>query len=840
MADPFSIVASSLSIADLGIRLVKFLLQVKRGTDSIDEELHRLIGEIQSFTSTSKIIRENFEQDLREGADTPNKDERATTDLWRATGNTLRDGQNLLNKLDTLIQDVVGGSGSSTLDKLRKYFRKQSKNGEFLRLIDQLNRVQELLQILLISVNIIYTRKSQTTSNQSFEQLSSFIEGQGNKLLTRIAALGQRIDTGLHSPSENATLNILAIAGSVTQLASLNVHFMIPQSVSSTFRGRKNTLAALEQAYLSTSHPKHPFEQRRFVIYGLGGSGKTQFCCKFAQDNRQKFWGVFYIDASTPASAKSSYAEIAEKATIEPNERSVNYWLSVQKQPWLLLIDNVNDHSNSRPPETYFPPCETGLVLLTTRNQSLKTQGNFGPRYYEFSGLQEEESVDLLLTSAGLVAPWRAAAVQSATDICIALGFLPLALVQAGKAILKELCTLQNYLTFFENSWFHVRESIKQKSGDTRSGRQRSVSNEAVFSSYEIVVQATSEDAMELLKIFSFMHRQRFHFEVLIRAVLNPQAEKDAERETESSQKDNDKYGSKSWSQIIRDLALRLHGMLARHSERPVLPKLLQSANTSERDEIEFRLREALAELRSIALIDHIEADDSYSMHPLVHWWARERMSLAEQAISCQSACSILAQAILLPPLGSGEKEAELRRQILPHVENVRKQEAEIQRKFLLNQRERRRPWPVLQRKLSSSDIQQYAKFSLVYADSGVWDKAAELLLIVDQYLGDKVGFGNLQAIKARLFLSDAYMFLGEEDRAASVQLELLEACKLTRGEDDPETLNVMNRLGVSFWLQGKFEEAKRCHEKALKKLKNISGAESEETLKVMSLLGND
>ncbi len=28
--------------------------------------------------------------------------------------------------------------------------------------------------------------------------------------------------------------------------------------------------------------------QKRFVVYGTGGSGKTQFCCKFAQDNQDR------------------------------------------------------------------------------------------------------------------------------------------------------------------------------------------------------------------------------------------------------------------------------------------------------------------------------------------------------------------------------------------------------------------------------------------------------------------------------------------------------------------------------------------------------------------------
>ena len=29
--------------------------------------------------------------------------------------------------------------------------------------------------------------------------------------------------------------------------------------------------------------------QKRFVVFGLGGSGKTQFCCKFASDNKQRY-----------------------------------------------------------------------------------------------------------------------------------------------------------------------------------------------------------------------------------------------------------------------------------------------------------------------------------------------------------------------------------------------------------------------------------------------------------------------------------------------------------------------------------------------------------------------
>jgi hypothetical protein len=47
----------------------------------------------------------------------------------------------------------------------------------------------------------------------------------------------------------------------------------------------------LQESCLS---PRLPKMQRRFVLYGLGGSGKTQVSLKFAQDNRDRYFlGAF-------------------------------------------------------------------------------------------------------------------------------------------------------------------------------------------------------------------------------------------------------------------------------------------------------------------------------------------------------------------------------------------------------------------------------------------------------------------------------------------------------------------------------------------------------------------
>ena len=80
----------------------------------------------------------------------------------------------------------------------------------------------------------------------------------------------------------------LTSAKAVVRLASLNEYFSIPQAVSSIFTGRATDLKTLRNSVLAPTPADQLNAQMRFVVYGLGGSGKTQFCCKFAQDNRQR------------------------------------------------------------------------------------------------------------------------------------------------------------------------------------------------------------------------------------------------------------------------------------------------------------------------------------------------------------------------------------------------------------------------------------------------------------------------------------------------------------------------------------------------------------------------
>ena len=70
-----------------------------------------------------------------------------------------------------------------------------------------------------------------------------------------------------------------------------NRYFYPPREPTPDFVGREEMIMALHSAlFLSNGgESAHgPIKRKLFIVYGMGGSGKTEFCSKFAQDYRGK------------------------------------------------------------------------------------------------------------------------------------------------------------------------------------------------------------------------------------------------------------------------------------------------------------------------------------------------------------------------------------------------------------------------------------------------------------------------------------------------------------------------------------------------------------------------
>ena len=508
-----------------------------------------------------------------------------------------------------------------------------------------------------------------------------------------------------------------------------------------------------------------------------------------------------------------------------------------------MIIDNADEISF--PVEECYPDSDYGVILITTRNPVLKVHGTIGPRHYHFHELKENESTELLLKAADEPPPWSPSTLNSARDICKTLGHLPLALMHAGKTILSRQATLENYQTFFEKNWTRIR-----KMKNSNHARAISDANAAIYSSYElihdgIVAKGTraSEDALDLLKVFSFLHRQRIRADIFLRAASNQisETQEKKEREQRETQIRNERRSTAPWAQVFKSFGLEFLTFLLNLGYRPALPRMLSDALESNHFD-EQRLREALKELFQMSLVfaNPDPKDDSYSMHPAVHLWVRERpeMKLADQAVWCQVAANILAQAILLPPMGENEEDQILRRDLLPHVRHVQHKEKEIRARFLENRESRKRLWPIPQPLLDRAWAMQLVKFSLVYSQCGLLETAETLQLQVADFAIEKLGMEHTATMDILLLLSSTYWQLARMEEAAELQQRVLEACIKVRGPNDLKTLKIMDAFGSSRWQQGRIPEARKIHETAVEGFKHARGDNHVDTLRAMGNLG--
>jgi hypothetical protein len=67
-----------------------------------------------------------------------------------------------------------------------------------------------------------------------------------------------------------------------------NVHWIVPRTVNDLFTGRTKLLLRIRNA-LHYKTASFPDKQKRFVITGLGGLGKSEICLKVASQMREEY-----------------------------------------------------------------------------------------------------------------------------------------------------------------------------------------------------------------------------------------------------------------------------------------------------------------------------------------------------------------------------------------------------------------------------------------------------------------------------------------------------------------------------------------------------------------------
>jgi len=164
------------------------------------------------------------------------------------------------------------------------------------------------------------------------------------------------------------------------------------------FIERPGEMTELERALLPQ---RQNMRQKIFVLYGLGGIGKTQLAVEFTRRYHRKFSSVFWLNGSSEDSLKLSIARCAgripasqisdasrtysmsSEGNIDEVVREVMGWLAQpDNTEWLVVFDNVDrDYSpHTADPlaydvRQYFSGADHGSVLITTRLARLEQLG---------------------------------------------------------------------------------------------------------------------------------------------------------------------------------------------------------------------------------------------------------------------------------------------------------------------------------------------------------------------------------------------------------------------------------------------------------------------------------
>ncbi|CAJ2507306.1 Uu.00g084920.m01.CDS01 [Anthostomella pinea] len=786
MAEAFGIITGAAGLIDVCIRLGIYVREVRKGATTIQQELDSLLKEVSLLETISKAVKDTYIIESRNLPASPRTGPPYDTagfvntppHVWKDFGRTIDHCSVIIAKLYEIVKEICGSE-----NVLKRVHKRRSKEDDLRRCKSELVLYYGHIQILFSIISREDTRYSQKHSAKSFDDLTGqmqTIQGQISDLSQSMAATG---DSDYDKKALEALRDLHASITSATEMiapSTNNEFFSTPKSVSSIFTGRETLLYELTEAFIQTPGLFRNQLQRRFVVHGMGGSGKTQFCCKFAEDNRDRFWGVFWIDGSSEERIKKSLGEIAKLAGRHVNPNAALHWLSNIEKPWLLLIDNADDPDITL--EDYFLKGKRGHILITTRNPGFRNLGNIEPRYYDFSGLQLKEASSLLLKASELPVPWESTVEDLASTITKALGHLVLAIVQAGAAIRSKLCSLQKYLDFHERSLLKLRKDKRVKLDPNY---------QAVWANFELGYEKLEArrdieprffDALELLHVFAFFYRERLSPDVFTRAIQNAQLEIEQQEKTEVDERSSPHRRSPTMMERFQ----------------PKLGALVLTANWWTRA-FEDRIRVALNELVEISLIDCNEADGTYSMHPVVHNWARKRpqMSLADQALWADMAGYVLAASILLPPLGTSTEDEQYHVSLKTHIEHVQTCREDIVSQLVTNSASL---WlPSFVTSTADADrLRMYAKFSLVYAQCGQVNKAKPLLKEVAGFLNHFLGPQNKRTRDAHEALSAIYWILGKVDKALTLQRGLFAACEKHLGRDHPDTLRALHKLGVT------------------------------------------
>ncbi|KAJ7484031.1 hypothetical protein B0H11DRAFT_1862437 [Mycena galericulata] len=648
--------------------------------------------------------------------------------------------------------------------------------------------------------------------------------------------------SGYRTKLQELRLNFLLMAAIDTNMqvhhlsaASINAPQLINTcpSPSRIFHGRQLILDMMHQFFSQDLGKQHIF-----LLHGLGGAGKTQIGLKFVEQFTSHFTDIFLIDTTTVQTIETDLKNVATRKNIGDSSKDALQWLKSKPSEWLLFFDNADDPKINL--NDYFPQCNHGNILITSRNPALAV---YASSHCTVSNMEETDAVSLLLKSAA----------QENTDhnngtaaqIVKVLHYLPLAIVQAGGFISRS-GNLEGYLALYAHSRARLLNERPTQSHDNYAW--------PVYTTWQMSFDRLSEQAKIFLKLCSFLHHHGISEDIFKNAT---------------------NYRISPYGPEKHELDMTLN----------ILSYFLGSSGVW--DPLCFV--DITNEIRAYSLINFDFGQNVFSIHPLVHDWTR---TLADGEYH---QCMVAIAGMSVTGLSDNDVEL-ISRRMLPHMEvlmgnnsTVRpdfrheyaqvylfggkpKRAEELQLSVLRDRRSllgdehpdtltvmqwlartytelgkfkaAEELWTVVFMKREDilgknhpDTLESMGDLGMVYTKLGKLHKAQELLVPTLEKRRDILGVDHINTLKAMTEVARVYYCLGPLERAEELQVVVYERHKECLGGNHPTTLTAMGGLAATYTQMGRLPEAEALQRTVFEKSRTILGSNHPQTLTAMGNL---
>ncbi|KAI9764543.1 MAG: hypothetical protein M1840_008369 [Geoglossum simile] len=575
-------------------------------------------------------------------------------------------------------------------------------------------------------------------------------------------------ERALHDVAEKARLATRNVPG--TGQLSITPVSEIPFRRNGDFIGREPILVQLKELL---AHKEG--YQPRALLYGLGGTGKTQIAVEYAYRAESNGVKTYWVNGESDETFTVHYTEIAKASSLAITDEKteticarVKAWLeSNDSGNWLLIIDNFDDIFLK---SAHWLPLRNGAILLTSRDKRAAgtiTGANAG------IGVGIMTDSEAMQTFARLTTGGAAHIGQPETKQLIGLlENLPLAIVQAAAYIRQTGISTTDYISSFLSSE-RGREELFDN--DLKSSGDSSTSSRSVMTTWAITVETIQKEnplAVQLLQLMSFLDGQS----------------------------------------IPKSLLSSLHW--------PEFGNKLILAKT-------------IGALINFSLVSQLGQYD-YRLHGLVGFWTRVCINAESREKFLGDATQLVSMNF---PEGTFDNERQCSL-LLPHAASIVEDTEETnQPSRAIRDLELRMAQHLEERGLYQ-DAEKYAQKSLdVSRVLGLGNQ--DLMKTCLELSEKDFRRDHPLAPAAANNMGGVYDGQGHYDEALKWYGRALAGEEGTLGRDHSSTLEIINNMGVVYWKQAKYGEALKWLGQALAGREKVLGPKHVSALETTNEMGN-